>query len=123
MWASSPVAGSKRPADATIGMSWVGRELRRDARGRLGVGGGELVGEPRGLVVEAERERGAALRVEGPQVGAVGLVGPRHGRAGLPAGGGELLAGEVDGHGGVGERVDGVALGVGQVGQLGPRER
>ncbi len=81
MWASNPVAGSKSEVDATIGMSWVGRELRRDSRGRLGVGGRELVGEPRGLVVESEGERCAALRVEGPQVGAVGLVGPGHGLA------------------------------------------
>ena len=104
-------------------MSWVGVNSDAMRAGASASARRELVGEPRGLVVEAEGERGAALRVEGPQVGAVRLVGPRHGLAGLPAGSGELLAGEVDGDGGEGVRLDGVAFGVGEVGQLGPRER
>ncbi len=65
----------------------------------------------------------AALRVERPQVGAVRLVGPRHGVARMPAGFGELLTGEVGGDGGEGERLDRATLGVGDVGQLGPGER
>ena len=70
----------------------------------------QFVGETRGLPLEPQVLGGASLRVEGPEVGAVRLVGPRHGVARLPAGGRELLAGEVDGDSRVRERVDGMAF-------------
>ena len=117
------VAGSRSAADATIGIIWVGVNSEAMRAGASASAEASSSASRAAAVVESERERSAALRVEGPKVGTVGLVGPRHGRARRPARGGELLAGELDGDGGVRERVDGVALGVGPVGQLGPGER
>jgi hypothetical protein len=75
------------------------------------------------MVVEAERERRPALRVERAEVGAVGLVPPRDWAPRLPAGCRELLPREIDGDGRVREGLDRVTFGVGQVGQFGPCER
>ena len=77
----------------------------------------QLISDPHGRAVESEREGGPSLRVERAEVGAIGLIGRGTASPRRPAGE-RLLARAKSTARKIQERVDGVALGVGPVGQF-----